>query len=218
MFFVEGEKLTNEVINELKNNIICLCTLKKDKYEQFSHQFDIYETSEAQMKEISALKNPGTVLCVLRFPELRSNISSLSLALDQIQDPGNFGTIWRLADWFGISKIYCSPDTVDCYNPKVIQASMGAFARVSVEYTNIPALLEKSKLTSYGAFLEGDNIYETKLDEESMLVLGNEGNGISNECAEFIKHKITIPRFGAAESLNVSTAAAILISEFKRRI
>jgi TrmH family RNA methyltransferase len=150
--------------------------------------------------------------------------TDLLVYLDDIQDPGNLGTIIRICDWFEIKYLFCSLKTADLYNPKVIQASMGSFCRVEVCYTHfepIARLASKSGVPIYGAFLDGKNIYEQKLPQKALLVLGNEGNGISAEIENIIDRKIKIPEFNcnpkSAESLNVSVAAAIICSEFKRQ-
>lgn len=139
--------------------------------------------------------------------------------LDAIRDPGNLGTIIRLCDWFGIEQIICSVDTVDCYNPKVIQATMGSLSRVSVSYLNINECLQNTKLPVYGTCMDGTSIYSENLPEKGIIIMGNEANGISENIMELISHKITIPRFGKlkeTESLNVATATAIVLNEFKR--
>ena len=143
----------------------------------------------------------------------------LTLVLDGIQDPGNLGTIIRLCDWFGIEFLVCSRDTADCFNPKVVQSSMGSLARVQVVYTDLKYFLKEQQAVSYGALLEGENVYQTGLSEKAVLVMGNEGKGISPEIAEIMDKKIHIPQFGVdqeTESLNVGTATAILLSEFRR--
>jgi TrmH family RNA methyltransferase len=145
--------------------------------------------------------------------------SGLELALDNIKDPGNMGTIIRLCDWFGISKIVCTEETVDIYNPKVVQATMGSLARVQVEYTNLVAYLKATDLEIFGTFMDGENIYKKELPSNGILVMGNEANGISSEIEQLVTQKIAIPRFGnlqQTESLNVATATAIFLSEFKR--
>ena len=148
----------------------------------------------------------------------------MSVYLDGVQDPGNLGTIIRLCDWFGIQNIFCSNDTVDLYNPKVIQASMGSFMRVTVFESELSALkkiAQKSGAVIYGTFMEGENVYRAELASKAVLVMGNEGNGIREKSVQLIDRKVSIPNFSAAnskaESLNVSVATAILCSEFKRR-
>ena len=138
--------------------------------------------------------------------------------LDGVQDPCNLGTIIRIADWFGISTIYCSEDTADAWNPKVVQATMGSIARVNIIYCNLRELIEKADIPVYGTLLDGNNIYEEELSEEGIIVMGNEGNGISPRIRELITHKLLIPRYHeGAESLNVAIATAITCAEFRRR-
>jgi TrmH family RNA methyltransferase len=136
-----------------------------------------------------------------------------------VNDPGNLGTIIRLCDWFGISELVCSKNTVDCYNQKVVQSTMGSLTRVNISYVDLSEFLSNTQLPIYTADMEGSNVYKTSLPEKAILVMGNEANGISKEISEIVKHKLTIPRFGEiqqTESLNVATATAILLSEFKR--
>ncbi len=146
--------------------------------------------------------------------------SSLALALDGVQDPGNVGTIIRIADWFGITDIYCSPDTADVYNPKVVQATMGSLAHVHIIYCDLVALLRESTVPVYGTLLDGQDIYTQDLSQEGIIVMGNEGNGISPEVRQLVSHKLLIPNFNpnteTAESLNVAIATAITCSEFRR--
>jgi TrmH family RNA methyltransferase len=148
--------------------------------------------------------------------------TNLVLALDRVQNPGNLGTIIRLADWFGISDIVCSEDTADCFNPKVVQATMGAILRVRVHYTNLAKWLgEQRGVKVYGTFLEGENIYSMALDKNGVIVMGNEGQGVSSEVAAKVSHKLLIPPYPAdrcgSESLNVAVATAVICSEFRRR-
>jgi TrmH family RNA methyltransferase len=143
----------------------------------------------------------------------------LIVALDDIRDPGNLGTILRLCDWFGISQLLCSEQTVDIYNPKVVQATMGSIARVNVNYVDLNAFIQKTTLPVFGTFMDGKNIYKEPLPKEGIIVMGNEANGISESIEKSIKNRLTIPRFGdlqQTESLNVATATAIILSEFRR--
>ncbi len=199
---------------------------------EFEHYFSISESdaehygaemiSERELRKISVLKNPNTSLAVFNKPEVAGvKLSGLIVALDAVRDPGNLGTIIRLCDWFGVEQLVCSEDTVDCYNPKVVQATMGSLARVSVHYLDLPDFLRTSNMEIFGAVMDGTSVYEAELPSEGILVMGNEANGISTEVEEMITRKITIPRFGAiqaTESLNVATATAILLNEFRRSI
>ena len=191
-------------------------------------QEKITVVDNSDLKKISQLKTPQNTIAVCAIPEEKTLPGTLdeplSVYLDGVQDPGNLGTIIRLCDWFGIQNIFCSNDTVDLYNPKVIQASMGSFMRVTVFESELNALkkiVQKSGAVIYGAFMEGENVYRAELASKAVLVMGNEGNGIREQSVQLIDRKISIPNFSAAnskaESLNVSVATAILCSEFKRR-
>jgi len=178
------------------------------------------EITSAELKKISQLKTPNKVLALFQIPE-EKEISSegLVVALDAINDPGNLGTIIRLCDWFGVSQLVCSSDTVDCFNQKVVQASMGSLTRVPVIYTDLLAFLEVTKVPVFAADMNGKNVHKTTLPKEAVLVMGNEANGISNKIMDLLHNKISIPRYGdtqETESLNVATATAILLSEFMR--
>lgn len=178
--------------------------------------------SEAELKKISSLKSPNKALAIfdIKEPKLIDD-SRLIVALDNIRDPGNLGTIIRLCDWFGIRDLVCNEETVDCYNSKVVQATMGSLARVNINYIDLVGFLSKTKLNKYGAYMDGVSVYNKKLSKNGILIFGNEANGISEEVGSFISEKISIPRFGElqkTESLNVATATAILLSEFKRGI
>jgi RNA methyltransferase, TrmH family len=175
---------------------------------------------ESDLKKMSALATPNNCLALFKIPNTTKIIQDgLIVALDDIRDPGNLGTIIRLCDWFGIQQIWCSKATVDVYNPKVVQATMGSIARVNVSYVDLQEAISESKLPVYGTFMDGKNVYTEQLKQEGILVLGNEANGISKGLEKIIQNRIAIPRFGAiqqTESLNVATAAAIFLSEFKR--
>jgi TrmH family RNA methyltransferase len=176
--------------------------------------------SEADLKKMSALASPNTCLAVFKIPEVKAiNTSGLIVALDDIRDPGNLGTILRLCDWFGIQQLICSKETVDVYNPKVVQATMGSIARVNISYLDLIDFIATSKLPVFGTFMDGQNMYTTNLPQEGIIVMGNEANGISSDLEKIIKNRLTIPRFGTlqkTESLNVATATAIVLSQFRR--
>lgn len=178
--------------------------------------------TEAELKKISFLTTPNKALALFKIPEAKTIASNkFIVALDNVRDPGNLGTIIRLCDWFGVEELVCNFETVDCYNPKVIQATMGSITRVNVSYVNLENYLNEIKVPVFGAFMDGDNVYKTNLPTTGILVLGNEANGISSEIEALITNRIAIPRFGAlqaTESLNVATATAILLSEFKRKM
>jgi len=177
--------------------------------------------SESDLKKISSLTNQNNCLAVFKIPPPTPIVEKgLLIALDDIRDPGNLGTIIRLADWFGITQIVCSGQTVDVYNPKVVQASMGSLARVTINYVDLNYFIQKTKLPVYGTFMEGQTIYDEKLAHDGIIVMGNEGKGINPILEKYIKNRLTIPRFGElkeTESLNVATATAIILSEFRRR-
>jgi TrmH family RNA methyltransferase len=184
---------------------------------------NVNRITEDELRIISFLQHPQQVLAVFPIPQSAevnpSRIPpSLYLVLDGVQDPGNLGTIIRIADWFGISTIFCSQDTADAWNPKVVQATMGSIARVKVVYTDIALLLENSSMPVYGTLLDGKDIYKEQLSNHGFIVMGNEGNGISSEIRRFITKGLLIPAFReGAESLNVAIATAITCSEFRRR-
>ena len=173
-----------------------------------------------ELKKISSLKTPNKVLALFKIPsEKKVNSSGLIVALDTINDPGNLGTIIRLCDWFGVEQLVCSKETVDCYNTKVVQASMGSLTRVSTSYLNLPEYLKTVSIPIYIADMNGVNIHKTNLPTSAVLVMGNEANGISDTLKSLISNKISIPRYGDSmqvESLNVATATAILLNEFRR--
>ena len=217
-FIAEGEKLVGEIRNS---------SLRIRRILQTKPVFAEGELiSEKEMERISQLKSANSVLAIVELPKHKLSLANptknLVLCLDRIQNPGNLGTIIRLADWFGISDIVCSEDTADCFNPKVVQATMGAILRVRVHYTNLAEWLSSHKgATVYGTFLEGENIYNAKLENSGVIVMGNEGQGISAEVAEKVSHKLLIPPYPTdrcgSESLNVAVATAVICSEFRRR-
>jgi TrmH family RNA methyltransferase len=182
--------------------------------------------TDDELRRISFLQHPQEVLGVFHIPtpsqtsDIIHQTSTLSLALDGVQDPGNVGTIIRIADWFGITQIYCSPDTADVYNPKVVQATMGSLAHVNITYCDLVPLLSKADVPIYGTLLDGQDIYQQPLSENGIIVMGNEGNGISTEVRQLVTNKLLIPNFNknseTAESLNVAIATAITLSEFRR--
>ena len=215
MFVVEGVKVVREFLNS-SFELHQLFSVDSD----FNSDNEIIQISELELKKASQLVNPNKVLAIFKIPEEENSKSNgLILALDAINDPGNLGAIIRLCDWFGIGQLICSSDTVDCYNSKVVQSSMGSLTRVSIQYTDLHDFLQESTLPIYTADMDGENVYQTKLPQEAILVMGNEANGISDVINGLTNHVLTIPRFGTiqqTESLNVATATAILLSEFRR--
>lgn len=217
LFFAEGIKVIQELLNsnfELEHLFVTdavFPTVAKNK---------ISTITDAELKKISALATANNCLALFKIPvekPIREN--GLIVALDDVRDPGNLGTILRLCDWFGITQVVCSPETVDIYNPKVVQATMGSITRVNVVYTDLADFIRGTKLPVFGTFMDGENIYKRKLPNEGIIVMGNEANGISPEIEKLTTNRIAIPRFGdlqQTESLNVATATAIILSEFKR--
>lgn len=217
LFFAEGVKVVQELLNsnfELQD----LFTTKQDFLTVSKNK--VHAISEAELKKISALTTPNTCLAVFKIPKTKEMVEKgLIVALDDVRDPGNLGTIIRLCDWFGIETLFCSEESVDIYNPKVVQATMGSISRVNVVYGNLEAFLTKTKLPVFGTFMDGKNIYQEKLPKEGIIIMGNEANGISSSVEKLVSDRIAIPRFGnlqVTESLNVATATAIILSEFKR--
>ncbi len=228
LFIIEGIKLVTEFINhqkfEIKEVFATSEYINHHQTELENHSISYTEITEEELKKISHLTSPNQVLAVVRTTEqhLDSNLlnNASSLFLDDIRDPGNLGTIIRIADWFGIKQVICSPNCTELYNPKTLQASMGAVLRVNVISMNFEELITKIKeLPIYGAVLEGDNIYTTSL-KHGLLVIGNEANGISKEVLKHISNKITIPAAtsNGSESLNAANACAIICSEFHRQL
>ena len=215
LFVVEGMKVVQEFLNSSYELEILFST-----ESSFSYLDNFIEVSEQELKKISSLKTPNKVVALFKIPvEKNSNSSGLIVALDAINDPGNLGTIIRLCDWFGVDKLLCSKETVDCYNTKVVQSSMGSLTRVAISYIDLKGYLLSVSIPIFIADMDGDNVYEMKPPASAVLVMGNEANGISNSIKEIVSTKITIPRYGDSqltESLNVATATAILLSEFRR--
>ena len=184
------------------------------------HIGPVQEVSANVLKKMSSFKTPAGILGVFAMPEHTiMDTDDLQVVLDGIQDPGNLGTIIRLCDWFGVTQLICSLDTVDCYNPKVVQATMGSLTRVNMIYTDIVPFLAKQQLPIYISKMDAMNVYQQHLDNKAILVMGNEANGISAPVQKLATKSIRIPRFGEqskAESLNVATATAVLLSEFRR--
>ncbi|MFN5879995.1 MAG: TrmH family RNA methyltransferase [Flavobacteriales bacterium] len=217
LFIVEGEKMVLEAVDLFPNYIDSVYYI--DGSLNLPESLDSTVISEKELEQISGLKTPNKAIAVLKKPISTYNpvAEGLTIVLDGIQDPGNFGTILRIADWFGIEDVICSNNTVECYNPKVVQASMGAILRINIHYCELSVWLSEIKKPVYGALLQGESVYSTDLPKNAVLIVGNEGKGISSEIQKIIEFPIKIPRFGRVESLNVSVAAGILVSEFKRR-
>jgi TrmH family RNA methyltransferase len=219
LFLAEGYKSIIEFIDsDYQIHTIYHTPDVAPKLLKLSRNINFQEISLNDLQKISALKNPADAIATIYIPQWGGlNQTTLknkfSLVLDGVQDPGNLGTIIRTADWFGITNIICSEDTVDAYNPKVVQATMGSLARVNIFYTNLPHLINAVRLPVFGALLNGENIYTTNFGSEGLLVMGNEGNGISADIQQLVSKAITIPRVGRAESLNVAIATAVCCSQ-----
>jgi TrmH family RNA methyltransferase len=218
LFMIEGEKMVHEAINWIPNYIESIYYTSDFIFENSLNSVLCEEISLSDLKNISGLKTPNKAIAICKFIPPKTDISPFSIVLDGVQDPGNLGTILRIADWFGISHVICSKDTVDCYNPKVLQATMGAIFRVSISYVELEDFFTKNTKPVYGALLEGENLFNTNFSKEGIILLGNEGNGIRQINKKHINYQITIPKFGEAESLNVATAGAIILGSLFRGI
>jgi TrmH family RNA methyltransferase len=223
LFIAEGAKLVEEIMAS-QFAIRRIYTTREDVVGEGVERVD-----RKDMERISQLKTPSDTLAVVEHPKYRFDLErldqSLVLALDGVQNPGNLGTIIRLADWFGVKDVVCSAECADCYNPKVIQATMGAILRVRIHYTEqLPSLLvqaAKRGMPIYGTLLEGENIYSRDLKQRGVIVMGNEGRGLSEECRKVVTDALLIPPYPAdvasSESLNVAMATGIVLAEFRRR-
>jgi TrmH family RNA methyltransferase len=222
LFVAEGYKSVTEFINSgyVVDTIYHTADIAPNLLK-LSAKMNFHEISLQDITKISSLTTPPDVIALIKIPQWPIlNASALkqkyALVLDGIQDPGNMGTIIRTADWYGITHIICSEDSVDVYNSKVVQATMGSLARVNVYYADLKTVIPQLNLPVYGALLDGQNIYNTTFAPEGLIVMGNEGNGIRPEIQQMVGMAITIPRIGKAESLNVAIATAIFCSEVCR--
>ncbi|QMU63253.1 MAG: RNA methyltransferase [Flavobacteriaceae bacterium] len=220
LFVAEGIKVVSEFLNS-SFELDTLFTTGKEHFQV--EEKKMVFVGENELKQISRSQSPNAVLGLFKIPDtVNSKNTGLTLVLDGVNDPGNLGTIIRLCDWFGIADLVCSTNTVDCYNFKVVQASMGSLKRVQLHYTDIADYLAVSERPVFIADIKGENIYESAFPEEAILIMGSEANGVSEKIKERVKNSIAIPGFGGSirqtESLNVATAAAILVSEFRRQI
>lgn len=229
LFVAEGPKVVLDLLPSMVARYVVATTdWLSDNRSKFDTNTEIIEVDYEELLKVSFLQTPQDVLAVFEIPACHdtpslSDTGKLALALDGVQNPGNLGTIIRIADWFGIDTIYCSHDTADAYSPKVVQATMGSIARINIIYTDLISLLSKlpANFPVYGTLLDGDNIYTSKLTRHGIIVMGNEGNGISPAVRKHVNSRLLIPDFSAssdkAESLNVAIATAITCSEFRRR-
>jgi TrmH family RNA methyltransferase len=217
LFVAEGPKLVAELLVSSRGNIQEVYAVKEwIKDNGHLHKVPVTEVSEAELEKISQLKTPNQVVAVVKKYETGDTIvvsEKLSLVLDTIQDPGNLGTIIRIADWFGVEQIICSNDCADVYNPKVVQATMGSIARVKVFYADLPAWLRQQEgIPVYATMLEGEDVTKMNPLKEGLIIVGNESKGISDEIVALVNKRITIPRKGKAESLNAAVALGIVLS------
>jgi len=224
-FVAEGEKIVFDLMGTCKCQLIAALPDIISLHDELTAE-EIVVASEGELKRATSFKSPPSVIAVFYQPEFNEKeldlYNNLSLVLDGVQDPGNVGTIVRIADWFGIKNIFCSYDCADIFNPKTIQATMGSIARVRVIYTDIIELIQKNNnLPVYGTFLDGKSIYEESLSSNGFIVMGSEGKGISSEIELLISDRLFIPNYPidikSSESLNVAVATAITCSEFRRR-
>ncbi len=217
LFIAEGVKVIQELLQS--NFVLEHLYVTQNIFETISSDKKT-QISDQDLKRISCLSTPNNCLALFQIPEQKPrNDKGLIVALDDIRDPGNLGTIVRLCDWYGIDQMVCSEQTVDVYNPKVVQATMGSISRVSVAYLDLEKYLKRTSTPVFGTFMDGKNVYKENLPQEGILVLGNEANGISEKIEKLVSDRLAIPRFGdlqQTESLNVATATAIFLSEFKR--
>lgn len=224
-FVVEGTKCVLDTIDHFRRKYL----FATQEWADARPEYGAVVATKTQMERMSMLTTPTDVLAVYEMPDVSALDDfagveqDLSLVLDNVQDPGNLGTIIRIADWFGIRRVFCSEGTVDVYNPKVVQATMGAISRVGVVYVNLPELFERyAHLPVYGTFLDGINIYKEELSSAGFIVMGNEGKGISPELERYMTKRLLIPSFPVgvptSESLNVGMATAVIVSEFRRRM
>ena len=222
LFIAEGTKIIDELLQSNQYQIHSIYTTNTSLIKQKHNSIPIYEINTKELAQISTLTTPNQLLAIVHIPQLNSykiDSNQQYIALEDIHDPGNLGTIIRTADWFGIDTIFCSLNCVEYTNPKVIMASMGSFLRTKLYYTDLKQLFASSnQMPVLGASLDGQNIYEKKLPSAGFLLIGSESHGISSELYTFVKDRIKIPSYGAAESLNASIANAIILSEWKRQI
>lgn len=224
LFVAEGPKVVGDLMALMAPQRV-IATSEWYKEKKISE--DVVVT-EDEIRKVSFLQHPQDVLALFGLPEMEELPveqlrDHLTLALDDVQDPGNLGTIIRLADWFGIEHILCNPGTADAYSPKVVQATMGSIARVKLHYTNLAEYLKQLQdaVPVYGTFLDGNNLYAEKLSPSGIIIMGNEGNGISEQVERYVTKRLLIPSYPAerptAESLNVAIATAITCAEFRRK-
>jgi len=235
LFMVEGEKMVRELVlgDHDKGFQIRELVATPEWIESHgtligSRGMPVIEATQSEIKKVSNLVSPQDVIALVRIPEAGFNVEELIhspiLAFESIRDPGNLGTIIRTADWFGIGHIVCTPDSTDLYNPKVVQSTMGAITRVQVHYQELEQILNSKEMQAkpiFGTYMEGENIYESSLEPDPMILFGNESRGLSRNLDPYINHRISIPSFSpegkGSESLNVASSVAVMCSELRRR-
>lgn len=226
LFLVEGEKCVRDTIGAFRLENLIATPEWIDRNPDMASSFgdSLLSAEQNVINKISSLSTPSDVIAVFHLPDDNADVSeipskALFLCLDGIQDPGNLGTIIRTADWFGFDTVYASKDTVDLYNPKTIQSTMGSLKRVKVRYVDLPALLERSRIKNvYGTLLDGKNMFETELESDGVIVMGNEGKGLSESIRRLVNKPLLIPPYrkeSHGESLNVAIATAITLSRFR---
>lgn len=226
LFVAEGPKVVGDLLRHgYHPTLLFALPVFLEQHAKLIGGCTTAQVNDEELRRLSFLQHPQQVLALFPIPAV-SNVplpalDELCLALDGVQDPGNLGTIIRIADWFGIKTIYCSQDTADVWNPKVVQATMGSIARVNLYYINLEELIKQTDMPVYGTLLDGADIYAEPLTSNGIIVMGNEGNGISAPIRKLVTHQLLIPNFSTAtdtaESLNVAIATAITCSEFRRR-
>ncbi|RLD66465.1 MAG: RNA methyltransferase [Bacteroidetes bacterium] len=227
LFVAEGIKTIKELLDTKLSAVEIFCTQKALSQIEINKDVKLTEAGKEEIKKVTHLSTPSEIVGLFKTPEndlADSFRTNFILVLDGVQDPGNLGTIIRLADWYDIKNIVCSENCVDAYNPKVVQSTMGSIFRVKVHYTNLLPFLEqanRNKFTIYGSFMNGETIYTELFDEKKILIMGSEGKGISDEVEKFVEKKIGIPTFfngdDGPESLNVAIASAIIVSEMQQQ-
>jgi TrmH family RNA methyltransferase len=221
LFVAEGEKIAAEILENQSFEVETVFATKgwiEENQSSIKSTNEICEVSEKELSKISFLTTPNQVLLLLKMSTVTNHQPDWTIAIEKLQDPGNLGTIIRIADWFGISQIILSEDSVDVYNPKVVQATMGSIARVAVEYHDLEKWLSTQKRPIYAAALGGESLYQSTFDSTGVLLLGNESKGLSDSMINNATHSVEIPKRGGAESLNVSVACSVFASEIMRQI
>lgn len=214
-FLIEGERVIRDLLERHPEKVQRVFVSKNLNHSSFDFNgVDVIEVDDQLIGQLAASKSPQGIVALVAYPKQRYVDNEFILVLDGLQDPGNLGTILRTVAWFGIGQVVCSLNSVDFCNPKVVQASMGAVFDVNISYFDLPKFLTTHQGTIYGALLEGESIYSKPLSVPSVLIMGNEGNGISQEVLPFISDPLSIPRYGVGESLNVGTATSIMLSAF----